>query len=151
MRSALIARLTRLLDGRRASRNVGSSSVMGSILALTLDDRAILVQSMDTRNIRDLLHDEWRLGFAVVESDVQQAEILVTFDHDYTYHLLTIEWQRDAQGRFERSGWSLYYLGLYDSQPVTIPLASWDTTHSYADVLMSSASIVSEWRSLLAS
>jgi len=106
---------------------------------------------MDTRNIRDLLHDEWRVGTTLVESDAHSAEIIVTFDHDYTFHLLTLEWVRTLGNLWERSGWTLYYLGLYESEQITLPIASWDDSHSYADVLMSSASIVAEWRALIES
>ena len=105
----------------------------------------------DTRTIHQLLHEDWRIGMTALENDSVSAAILVTFDHDFTHHVVTKEWTRTANGTFEFTGHALYYMGFLDENEITVMVQAWDTTRIYPEVILESAKIVAEWLSLVSS
>jgi len=102
----------------------------------------------DTRTIAQLLRDGWRVGVAELSTDTLSAAILITFNHDFTYHLVTKEWARSTEGAYEFTGHALYYIDYYEEEAFAVILSSWDSTRPYHEVISESAKTVAEWISL---
>lgn len=96
---------------------------------------------MDTRNIPDLL-DDWALGIALDESDCAGYEVVVTFDHDYEYHLLVREYGFDDRSWRIDKGYALWFIGA-DNPPILV--ARWDTKRA---PWVEAATHVDSWRAL---
>jgi spore coat protein CotH len=103
----------------------------------------------DTRNISQLINDEWKPGVVGLETELVSAYILVTFDHDFTFHIVTKEWARASDSTLTFTGHTLYYMGYYDEETVTTLVSSWDITRTFSDVITESARVVADWLALV--
>lgn len=107
---------------------------------LTPWDQTTLILGMDLAEIAKYLYDEWQRDQCFFHGKTWEAELSITYDHDYEFHIVLIVHPTGA-----RSFHAMFYVGTESACLVK----QWDTTFP-ANLWIESAEIVQGWSELAA-